>query len=67
MSFASRASIHASTTLTFAAHHLGQTVDVNRVHVERLLDLLAHGKRPGLGAEDADLEGRLQLVGKLRC
>ena len=37
-------------------HHLGEAVDVDRVHVEFVLDLAPHRVRPGLGAEDADLE-----------
>ena len=44
------------------ADHLGQAVNVDRVHVEGLLDLGAHGVGPGLGAEDADLEGRFARV-----
>ena len=37
-------------------HHLGQAVDVDRVHVETLLDLGAHRLGPRLGAEDADAQ-----------
>ena len=44
------------------AHDFGQTVDVDRVHVECALDLLAHGKGPRLGAEDAHLERRLAWI-----
>jgi hypothetical protein len=38
------------------AHHFGKPVDVQRVHVELLLDLLAQIPGPRLGAEDADLQ-----------
>ena len=47
------------------AHHLGQAVDVDASHVERVLDLGAHGVGPGLGAEDADLERRAARVDAL--
>ena len=40
------------------ADHFGQAVDIGGVHVERLLDLGAHRIGPGLGAEDAELQGR---------
>ena len=36
--------------------HLRQAVDVDGVHVERLLDLVAHGVGPRLGAEQAHLQ-----------
>ncbi len=36
----------------------GEAVDIDRVHVEALLDLGPHRVRPGFGAEDADLEAR---------
>ena len=38
------------------AHHFRQAVNVDGVHVEDLLDLLAHLVGPGLGPEDADLK-----------
>ena len=40
------------------AHHLGQPVDIDRVHVEGLLDLGAHRVGPGFGAEDAAFQRR---------
>ena len=47
-------------------HHLGEAVDVDRVHVERLLDLGAHRVGPGLGAEDADLAATIAR-GSMPC
>ena len=47
-------------------HHLREAVDVDRVHVERLLDLGPHGVRPRLRPEDADLERGLARVEALR-
>ena len=43
-------------------HHLRQAVDVDGVHGEGVLDLAAHGVRPRLGAEDADLQRRRARV-----
>ena len=47
-------------------HHLGQAVDIDRVHVEIVLDFGAHGVSPRLGAENANLErarARIDLLG----
>jgi hypothetical protein len=38
------------------ANHFGQAVDIDGVHVESVLDFLAHGVGPRLGTEDADLQ-----------
>ena len=37
-------------------HHLRQAVDIDSMHVEGLLDLIAHAVAPRLGAEDADFQ-----------
>ena len=47
--------------------HLGQAVDVDRMHVEGLLDLGAHRVGPRLGAEDADLQRRFRRIDALRA
>ena len=47
------------------AHHLGQPVDVDGVHVELLLHLASHVVGPRLGAEDADLQRGLTRVDAL--
>ena len=44
------------------AHHFRQSVDVDRVDAERLLDFRAHGIGPGLGAENADFQRGLARV-----
>ena len=49
------------------AHHLGQPVDVDRMHVEGIFDLAAHRIGPRLGAEDADLERALGRIDALRA
>ena len=38
-------------------HDLTQAIDVEGVHIEGLLDLLAHGIGPGFGAKDTHFEG----------
>ena len=48
------------------ADDFGQAVDIDGMHVERLLDLAAHGVGPRLGAEDADLERASPRVDILR-
>ena len=47
------------------ADHLRQAVIVDGVQVEGVLDLLAHGVGPGLGAAHRDLERRLPRVDAL--
>src|SRR5664280_582244 len=44
------------------SHHLRQPVDVDRVHVQPRLDLVAHDIGPRLRAEDSDLERGLSGV-----
>jgi len=46
-------------------HHLGEAIDVNRVHVEAFLDLLAHGVGPWLGPEDAAFQRGAARVNSL--
>ena len=43
-------------------HDLRKPVDIDRVHVERLFNLAAHGVGPRLGAKDADLQRGLARV-----
>ena len=38
------------------AHHLGQSIDVDGVKIERFLDFLAHRVGPRLGTENADAQ-----------
>jgi hypothetical protein len=57
--------MHARLAETLEGHarpaHLGETVDVERVDAEALLDLAAHLVAPGLGSVEADPDG--QVVG----
>ena len=47
---------------TPGADHLGEPVDVGRIHVEGVFDLAAHRVGPGLCTEDADLERALARI-----
>ena len=48
-------------------HYLGQAVDVDRMHIEGVLDLAAHRVGPRLGTEDADLERTRRRIDALRA
>ena len=43
-------------------HDLRQPIDIDRIETHALLDRLAHGARPGLGAEDAHFQRRLPRI-----
>ena len=39
--------------------HLGEAIDIGRVHIESVLDFGAHRIGPGLGAEDAEFDATI--------